>query len=104
MVCSKSVCLTCPDEKSKAMENALDDWAKTLAGRGKKCGLLNSDWKSNAKKCAEQISASGSLCLHVYGVRLYFIFCHNGIALSQQILSCQDLALNGTDTKKKILL
>ncbi len=33
------VCLTCHDEKSKVMENALDDWEKALAGRSKKCVL-----------------------------------------------------------------
>ncbi len=27
-------------KKSKVMENALDDWAKALAGRSKKCGLV----------------------------------------------------------------
>ncbi|HNX56986.1 MAG TPA: cytochrome b N-terminal domain-containing protein [Prolixibacteraceae bacterium] len=32
-------CLTCHDEKSKVMENALDNWEKALTGRSKKCGL-----------------------------------------------------------------
>jgi len=32
-------CLNCHDEKSKVMENALDNWERTLAGRSKKCVL-----------------------------------------------------------------
>ncbi len=34
-------CLTCHDEKSKVMENALDNWEKSLAERSKKCGWQN---------------------------------------------------------------
>lgn len=30
-------CLNCHDEKSKVMENALENWEKTLTGRSKKC-------------------------------------------------------------------
>jgi hypothetical protein len=32
-------CLTCHDEKSKVMDQALENWEKTLAGRSKKCVL-----------------------------------------------------------------
>ena len=34
-------CLTCHDEKSKVMERALDDWEKALAGRSKRCVLVD---------------------------------------------------------------
>jgi hypothetical protein len=36
-------CLNCHEENSTVMENALDDWEKALAGRSKKCSLIELD-------------------------------------------------------------